>query len=173
MQSFGQMFEACTSPKDKPGAQTAGRGGLLRPDRVGGIPAAVYGASRPYVCFVFGHVAVARGSPQATSPACDSPVGGRHRFIPKIRVPWWDTRDEIHSHLVENANQARAQSEIPACRVDVYKASSFMRSESSFDIEQLEAKKESGSGLPGPSTRSQNVLPMVIRTMDVRVQPQL
>src|SRR5439155_22129906 len=140
---------------------------------VGGIPAAVYGASRPYFCFVFGRIAMARGSTQATSPACDSPVGGRHRFIPKIRVPWWDTRDEIHSHLVENANQARAQSEIPACRVDVYKASSFMRSESSFDIEQLEAKKESGSGLPGPSKRSQNVLPMVIRTMDVRVQPQL
>src|SRR5439155_24295218 len=140
MHSFGQMFEACTSPKDKPGAQRAGRGGLLRPDQVGGIPAAVYGASRPYVCFVFGRIAMARGSPQATSPACDSPVGGRHRFIPKIRVPWWDTRDEIHSHLVENANQARAQSEIPACRVDVYKASSFMRSESSFDIEQLEAR---------------------------------
>ena len=94
--------------------QTAGRGRLLRPDRMGGIPAVVYGASRPDGCFVSGHVAMVRGGPQAAAPACDRSVGGRHRSIPRTRVPWRDTRDEIRSPLVQEADQARAQSQISA-----------------------------------------------------------
>ena len=40
-----------------------------------------YGASRPLGRFVFGDVAMACGGTEATSPLCDGPVGGRHRFI--------------------------------------------------------------------------------------------
>jgi len=104
--------------------KSEGRAGVLRPldaqdyypHRIGSIAALVYRPRRLDGRVVSSYVAEARRGLEAAAPARDRSVGGSYRPIPGIRISWRNTGGQVHSHLVQDSDQARAQSPTSARR---------------------------------------------------------